>query len=147
MEFLEGGVSVIIGSCDVTGQPECVRGVGVRVESDRACLTLFLPIATGARTLQNLDANPAVAVCFSRPIDHRTLQIKGRAVAVGVAPDDARPVVERYVIAFAEATHLVGLPRALSRRLTAWPAAEVRVEVERFFQQTPGPGAGGEIAP
>jgi hypothetical protein len=104
-------------------------------------------MATGARTLQYLDANPAVAVCFSRPIDHRTLQIKGRAVGVVVAPAEARPIVERYVIAFAEATHLVGLPRALSRRLTAWPAAAVRIEVERLFQQTPGPGAGGEIAP
>lgn len=140
--FVESGVSIQVGTRDGSLVPEAVRGVGARVAPDRASLVLFVPAATGARTVANLADNGRIAICFARIEDHRTIQVKGRARAVAPASDEDREHVDRYRGEIAQNLAFFGLPARLGFRIAAWPCHAVHVGIETVWIQTPGPGAG-----
>ena len=146
VDFFEGGVYVLMGTCDAALRPEGTRAVGAVVAPDRARLTVFLNEANSDRTVANLAVNPRVAVCFTRPIDHRTVQVKGRAINVRRTLDSEKHRVERYISSFVEALYLVGVTRATAGRLAHWPSMAVEIAVEDLFHATPGPGAGGRLS-
>ena len=135
-----------MGTCDANLRPEGTRAVGAVVAPDRTHITVFLNEANSERTLANLAVNPRVAVCFTRPIDHRTVQVKGRALVVRRTLDSEKPRVERYLAAFVEALYLVGVTRATAGRLAHWPSMAVEMTVDDLFHATPGPGAGGRLS-
>lgn len=143
--FLESGVSVLVGTRDASLVPEALRAVGARVEAGGAELTVFLPARTSARTVANLRDNGRIAVCFSRPIDHRSLQVKGRVLSLRGGDAVDRAAVERYVEALAACWQEIGVPATVTRRLGRWPALAARFRVEEVYVQTPGPGAGAPL--
>lgn len=146
-EFLQSGVSILVGTRDPRLFPECMRAVGARVERGRREVTIFAPAATSAATIANLEENGRVAICFSRIEDHRSIQLKGRVVAIAPASDADRCVVERWRGEFVRNLAFVGLPPRLSLRLNSWPCRAVRLRVESIYLQTPGPGAGAPLPP
>src|SRR5262249_59424847 len=123
-----------------------VRAVGARVERGRRELTVFVPLATAATTTENLAENGRVAVCFSRVEDHRSIQIKGKAIAVALADEPDRAVIERWRGEWSRTLAFIGLPPRVTLRLSSWPAHAVRLRVEAVYSQTPGPGAGAPLA-
>ena len=142
IDFLESGVSLLVATTDPGGLPEPVRGAGAVVAADRRGFTVLVPSVTGARTRANLEAGSRIAVTFSRPIDHRGVQLKGRCLAVREATEAELEIARSYRIAFVEATHLVGMARSVSGKLRVDPCFAVDVAVEESFDQTPGPKAG-----
>ncbi|HEY6562475.1 MAG TPA: pyridoxamine 5'-phosphate oxidase family protein [Polyangiaceae bacterium] len=145
VDFMESGVSVLVASRDEDLRPECMRAVGVSVAADRQSMTLFLSEVMAGRTLENLRDNGEIAVSFSRPIDHRSLQVKGRVTALRPAMEEDRSLQDRYLIAYVEQLYLVGLPRSLARRVRSWPSVAVSLQIADVFVQTPGPGAGRRV--
>ena len=141
-ELIEGGISMLIGTRDAALRPECVRGVGTLVGPDRSTLTVFVPAELAARTLANLEDNGAIAVTFSQLSNHRTVQVKGKLRSLRRARRSERPLLERYVAAFAEQLHFTGCSRRIVRRLRYWPSVALELEIGDLFAQTPGPGAG-----
>lgn len=144
--FIESGVSVLVGTRDAKLRPFALRGMGVKVHADRKTLTLFVPDPTGGRTLADLRDNGRIALTFTRPIDHRSMQLKGKAVSFRPVTEDERPFLESYVEGWARHLEVVGLPRAIGSSLTYWPATAVDVAIEASFHQTPGPQAGHPMA-
>lgn len=144
-EFLESTVSILVGSRDDFLFPESVRAMGARVEPGGKELTVFLPEATNASTLANLRSNGRIAVCFSRPADHQSVQLKGSVREIAPAPDSDRERIERYRAGLAKALGEYGMPPRISYRVAYWPSQAVRVEIESMFVQTPGPGAGDPL--
>jgi len=144
VDLLEGGVSIFVGTSDAERRPEAIRAVGAVVAPDRKKLTVFVPVATAKRTVDNLAQRREIAVGFSRTLDHLSIQIKGRC-DVRLATDAERSVCERYLGAYVEALYVIGLPRNLTRRMTVWPAYALEVEIRDVFAQTPGPGAGQRL--
>lgn len=139
--FFASGVSIQVGTRDASLCPEDIRGMGCRVEGE-AELTVFLPDAVAEQTLANLRDNGRIAVCFTRPADHRTIQVKGRALAVVPAAPGDRADIDRYRGGLVQELGAVGIPSRLILRLSHWPCHAVRMRVEQVFVQTPGPGAG-----
>jgi len=145
VQFLESGVSMQVGTRDSCLVPEAVRAVGARaVESGRE-VVVYVPVATGARTADNLAENGRIAVCFSRMEDHRTIQVKGTVLEVRGAAAEERATVDRYRAAFGENLAFLGMPPRLSFRVASWPCHAVRFRVETVWVQTPGPGAGDAL--
>jgi hypothetical protein len=140
--FVESGVSVLVGTRDAGMRPFGLRAMGAKVHADRKTLTVFIPDQTAERTLADLRDNGRIALTFTRPIDHRSMQLKGKAIAIRAATEDERPFLESYVEGWARHLEVVGLPRAIGSRLTYWPATAVDVIVEASYHQTPGPSAG-----
>ncbi len=144
-EFLDGGVSILVGSVDEHGRPECTRGMGVEVDGDAGRLTVYVPIVGADRTLANLGLGRRIAITFSRPYDNRTCQVKGRVRATSPASAEDVARQQRWFAAYVEQLAIVGIARAATRRWRITPSVAVEVEVDELFEQTPGPGAGKRI--
>ncbi|ABC82816.1 hypothetical protein Adeh_3047 [Anaeromyxobacter dehalogenans 2CP-C] len=143
--FLESGVSILLASRDARLLPDCVRAVGARVEAGGAELTVLVPEASAGRCPGALRESGRVAVMFSRPTDHQSIQVKGQVAALAPATAEERALVERYTCALARELALVGVPPRLTLRVNRWPCLAVRLRVDGLFVQTPGPGAGAPL--
>jgi len=143
--FLEGGNSLLVGTCDAQRMPQVARAVGVKVSADRDKLTLFLPERSATRALCALGQVPLIAMTASEPPTHRTVQIKGKVLALRHPTDDEQAWVLSYPDRFADVVAYAGLARATVKRLHVWPARAVDIEITHVFDQTPGPQAGGPL--
>ncbi len=144
-EFLQSGLSILCGTRSDRLLPEACRAVGARVDAGGSELTVFLPVATAECTVANLRDNGRLAVCFSRAIDHRSVQVKGRVLTIADASEEDRREVLRYRRALAGAWAEIGIPPRITLRMAHWPCHAVRLRAEAVFNQTPGPGAGSVL--
>jgi hypothetical protein len=142
VDFLESGVSILVGTRDASLRPETLRAMGAVVDPGRSKVTLYVPQATGKSTLANLVDNGLIAVTFSRALDHRSIQIKGPCTRVRESDETDRAHQERYRALFIEGLAIVGLPRRISERAAYWPSMAVDIAVTELYEQTPGPQAG-----
>ncbi|MFC5585322.1 hypothetical protein ACFPOD_09370 [Nitratireductor kimnyeongensis] len=146
-EFCESGVSVIIAVGGRGNVPLSGQGCACRVLEGGRMRILLLRRSNQA-ILAAADQGAPVAVTFSQPHTHRSIQIKGVDVITGeCSPSDRQAAVEQ----------LAGLEQELrdvdyARRFTeAYCAVDVDdlVALDFYpvaaFVQTPGPGAGAEL--
>jgi hypothetical protein len=145
VEFFESGVSILVATRDAALRPACARGAGASVRAPEGVVTVYLPTAVAARTLANVDDNGQIAVTFSRPLTHYSIQIKGICAGTRAGTDEDRAIQQRYRAAYTEQLHAVGLPRATAARLAWWPSVAIDIAVRDFFVQTPGPNAGRRL--
>jgi hypothetical protein len=145
VEFVESGLSISVGTRDALNRPECQRVMGASVGADRKSVSLYLNRVLADRTLANLDDNRQIAAFFTRPVDHRSVQIKGTLTEWHVGTDVDRALQERYLAGFVEQLYCVMIPRAVTRRMRLWPSVVVTFAVEGLFMQTPGPAAGARL--
>jgi hypothetical protein len=145
-DFLESGVSILVGTRDMGLRPATARAMGASVGRELRTLTLYLPEATAERTLANLRDNGQIAMTFSRAIDHRSIQIKGKCTLIRAGTVEDRAVQERYRALLIESLALIGLPRSELERATYWPSVAVEVDVGELYEQTPGPQAGSPLS-
>ena len=146
VELLGSGVVISVATRDAALAPELVPAMGSRPGRDRRTLTVFVPRVLAGATLANLEDNGHLAVTATRPSDHKSLQIKGRARGVRDAADADRPMLEMLRGAMIEQLATFGMPRTITRRLTFWPSVAIDVDVNDVFVQTPGPGAGRPLS-
>lgn len=145
VEILEGGVSILVGTCDAETRPDVARGVGASVSRDRTEITIYLHETWGARALANLRARGEIAVGFSRPLDAFAMQLKGRCTRFLAPSEGDRSVVDRYHATYGEQLYMTGFPRSITKRFIFWPAVGVTFAVRDIFVQTPGPDAGKRL--
>lgn len=143
--LLEGLSVIAVGSRDAALVPSCVHAVGLAVDGSGR-ITIYIPEDAGTETLRNIGENGAVAVVFEKPITHRTVQVKGRCVAMRPASDADRAAVDGWAERFAEDVIAVGAPIPRARRLRRWPCRAVTLEVTDVFEQSPGPHAGERLS-
>lgn len=95
VDFLESGVSILVGTRNAKNEPEATRSCGAQVSKDREHVSLWFPDwAKGA--VQDIEENGHVAVCFSRMLDNYSIQLKGENATVRDAAEAERKVAERY---------------------------------------------------
>jgi len=149
--FLEGPVSVLVGTRDSRLVPEITRAWGPLVSEDRKRVSLCVPVATSRKTLDNVEGNGVIAVAFSFPTNYRTIQLKGRRATAAEPDGRDLAAVERHRDAFAAVNEPLGQPR---QRVEAFWQAEIETSAvlvkiifapEQVFDQTPGPGAGRSL--
>jgi hypothetical protein len=114
----------------------------------RTLTALIAPSATGL--VEAMLDNGRIAVTFEEIGTHETYQIKGRylshrpvqALEIEIA-DRAR---ERFIKGVRSLYPDERLAAALKASIPR-PSLAVEIEVHEVFLQTPGPGAGGRLAP
>lgn len=149
--FIEGGVSLTIGTCGLDIVPSIARAWGPLVSKDRQSVGLCVVAAASGATLDNLQHNDRAALTFSSPSDYKTLQIKGRVIGTAAADASDCVAVERHRKAFAAAVAAIGpshgFARAfIERELLSSPAlVKIVLVPEEIFDQTPGPRAGAPL--
>ena len=150
-DFLESGVSVIVGTCDAACVPEAVRAWGPRVGRDRRSISLCVALATSGRTLKNLRDGSCIAATFALPTNYKTIQLKGRCVGTAHPNRQDMAAVERHRDSFLASTGRVGVPKRFIDGLWQRELMEsalmvkIRFVAEQAFDQTPGPDAGSPL--
>lgn len=147
-EFCESGVSVVIAASTREGMPIAGRAKACRILPDGK-MRLFLAEAFNAPLLMAFDHGSPIAVTFSAPHNHRSIQVKAHAVGrVELAEGDLAEVI-RQVQAFEDDLVFVHYTRRFSQHYTAYRLEEtvaIEFSPSDAFVQTPGPGAGEQLA-
>jgi hypothetical protein len=143
--FLQSGISMHAASVASGNIPVLTRVAGCRVAPDRRIVTVYFVESQGRELLECIRATGAIAVVFTKPGSHRTVQLKGiDARAVPVHPQDA-PDVDRQVAVFDAGLHKVGFPERFGWTLAGGSPlglAAIAFTPTAAFVQTPGPSAG-----
>jgi len=149
-DFITHHVSILVASCNHARVPSITRAFGCRVSPDRRAGTLFLSVPRSTAVLRDLRDGGAIAVVFSRPSTHETLQLKSvRATIEKVKPAD-RAHMRTYGDSLAEDIREIGWVEPFVSALVAVldeEAVSVTFSPTAAFNQTPGPAAGRRLEP
>ncbi|MEW6682038.1 MAG: hypothetical protein AB1451_03815 [Nitrospirota bacterium] len=129
--------------------PSVARGYGCRISSDRRRVTVFLSVPQAEPLLRDLRAGRPVAVVFTRPKTHQTIQLKGADVKVAPLGRGDRAIMAAYADAFMAEVGAIGFKERFSRAIVSGAsgaAVGVTFTPIAAFVQTPGPGAGQRLA-
>jgi hypothetical protein len=140
--FLEEGIGVHLGTRTSDLEPNGARAVAAKVEDAGRQLVVYVPAAFADLVLPDLQSNGQAAVLFGRPIDDRSVQVKGTFVDVRDGHDDERAMVLAQWEGYMDNLGAIGIPRAVYGRCPTWPVVAIRLKVTALFEQTPGPSAG-----
>ncbi len=113
--FIARGVSVIVGTCDQHLRPSVMRAVGSQVRPDGGEVTVYLGRSQAGQLLEDLAANGRIAVVFSQPSTHRTLQLKATRVRTRPLDEADRPLLQRYLESMEHELALIGHPPPFAR--------------------------------
>ena len=143
------GISMTAASRAGANLPELGRVHGCRVAADRTRVTVLLPGDQYPGLVAAIRATRAIAVVYSLPKTHRTIQLKGTDAAVEpLAPGDAE-LAAQATESFAAGLGALGYNETMVRAAVWYePAALVAIGFTpcAAFQQTPGPQAGAPLA-
>ena len=138
-------VSIIVGSRDADNRPHVMRAVGCRLSADLRRITVFLAPSSSAQVLADLRSNASIAVVFSEPTTHRTVQFKGSdALVAPIEPGD-EAVVDRYLHSFIQEIGELGFPENVAHSILGRESDDlvaVHFTPRAGFEQTPEPTAG-----
>lgn len=150
--FMQRGVSVIVGSRSsaLPAQASLMRAVGCRVAADRRTVTVLLHAPLCRALLDDIRATGLVAVVFSQPTTHRTLQLKASNAHLGEATPQDWALASQYQQAFAREVEPLGFPKDFAMAIMGWRPADLvalHFSPAEAFDQTPGPRAGTRLEP
>jgi len=153
--MIDKGVSAIVASRDAALRPSLMRAVGSTIAPDGSEITVFLARSQSRQLLQDLAATGHIAVVFSQPSTHRTVQVKARSISGRAAGPEDLPALQRYLEAMEYEICSIGHTASIVRAMLAFDLHDlvaISFTPTEAFDQTPGPKAGtalpaGEAAP
>ncbi len=143
--LIDKGVSAIVASRDAALRPSLMRAVGAGISADGTQVTVFVTRSQSRQLLQDIAAHGEVAVVFSQPSSHRTLQLKARHARLRAAAEADLPLLQRYLASMEREVGAVGYAPNFVRAMLAHRLDDVVAigfTPEQAFDQTPGPRAG-----
>lgn len=145
--WLQGSVSIVVGSRDGRFRPHLMRGIGCRVSADRRRAVVLISAGSGQRVLDDIRANAAIAVVFTQPSTNRALQLKGSDASVAACSTDDARLAAHYLQSFVDEVGQLGFAADIARNILAHQNDLMAIEfgVDAAFDQTPGPQAGQSL--
>jgi len=146
--FIQGPVSVVVSARDANLVPDVMRGCGCRVARNRRSVTVLVEPSRSGAVLDHIRANGMVAVVFSQPSTHRTLQLKGADAQVARAGRADSVTAQGHLAAWVEDMQRIGYSAPFARAVRGEPAEIVAITFtpSAVFEQTPGPAAGRQLS-
>lgn len=148
LAFIQKGISISVASRDVRQVPSLSRALACRLSDDGSQLRIAVARSQSADLLRDLEKCRAIAVVFTEPSTHRTLQIKGRDATIGPMQPADQQAVASSAAAFAADILPLGFDQEFTARLFALEPDDgvvVSFTPETVFEQTPGPHAGAPL--
>jgi hypothetical protein len=143
--MIDQGVSTIVASRDAAMRPSLMRAVGSCITPDGGEITVYLARSQSRQLLQDLAATGQIAVVFSVPSNHRSLQVKAGSISGRAANAGDLPVLRRYLEAMEVEICSLGHQAPLVRAMLAFELDDLVAIVfspTEAYDQTPGPRAG-----
>jgi hypothetical protein len=110
---------------------------------------VYISRRQGGELLRDIEASGRIAVMFSQPSTHRTVQLKASGATLRPAGPQDRALIDRYVIGVVDDIVSVGYPAPVVRAIFAHRLEDlvaVTFTPAEAFEQTPGPRAGEPLA-
>lgn len=146
--MVDKGVSAIVSACDAQLRPSIMRAMGSSITPDGCTVTVYLVRRQSRQLLLDLAATGRIAVVFSEPLSHQTVQVKASQVRIRPAQAPDEPLLQRYRAAMEYELARVGFDARFVRAMFAWQLDDlvaISFEPEVAFDQTPGPRAGAAL--
>ncbi|APW44345.1 hypothetical protein [Rhodoferax saidenbachensis] len=146
--LIAGGISTIVSSADAALRPSIMRAVGSTITPDGRTVTVYLARRQSRQLLQDLAATGRIAVVFSQPYSHRTLQLKADSVRTRPMEDADQATLAQYLQGMEQEVTRVGFNPSFTHAMLAYAQADVvsvSFEPTEAFDQTPGPRAGERL--
>jgi len=143
--LIDKGISANVASRNAALRPSVMRAVGASISQDGTEITVFVSRSHARQLLQDIAATGEVAVVFSEPVSHRTVQVKASKAELRAAEERDLPVLRRYGQSMEHELSLVGCDLPFVHTLLAFKLDElvaVQFSPDAAFDQTPGPKAG-----
>jgi hypothetical protein len=145
--FIASGVSIVIGVVGPDGRAQTGRALAVRADGE-GTIRLIYPDEGNAAVVATARSGGPIAVTFSAPLSHRTIQIKGFSCKAEQLEPEDRISAEHQSNAFAAILRAIGYPSAFVQAFCDYGSTALCVlsfPAQAAFEQTPGPGAGQSI--
>lgn len=146
--MMDKGVSAIVSACSLDMRPSIMRAVGTAIAAGGGSVTLYVARPQSRQLLQDIASTGRLAVVFSEPATHRTLQLKATEARIRCADATDEPALARYLASMETEIEQVGYAPAFTRAMLASRLEEVvaiSFEPSQAFDQTPGPKAGSAL--
>jgi hypothetical protein len=147
--FITGAVSINVAApMAAGGAPAVNRALGCWLEPDTGAITVYLCRTAAGALLDSIETGAPVAVVFTEPSTHKSLQIKSRGAVVAPAGVAAVAVLERYRRNFGAEIQPLGFSPAFNAALLSHgdgKVAAVTFHPDDVFTQTPGAQAGDPL--
>ncbi|MRD48273.1 hypothetical protein GHT07_13365 [Caenimonas koreensis DSM 17982] len=143
LALMKRGVSCIVASRDAAMKPSVMRALASDVTN--TSITVFVARRQSRQLVQDIAANGHIAVVFSHPASHRTVQVKATRASLRNATQQDKPLFERYLASMEHELAQIHIPVPLTRAMLAHcidDVVAITFEPEQAFDQTPGPQAG-----
>jgi hypothetical protein len=143
--FATSGLMVSVAARNEANVPSVARALGCRISPDRRRVTVLLVAAQSAPVLRDLRANGRIAVVFTQPSTHRTIQLKGSDARIEAALPGDTSLVRQAAARLVRDMAAVGFPASFVETMFAHAAEDllaVAFTPAAGFAQTPGPQAG-----
>ena len=148
-DFMQSGLSITLASRDERLVASIAKGVGCRIAPARDRVTVLAFAAGTERLRGDVERCGRIAVTFSQPSTHRTVQVKGSDARVRTAAAADLALVRRHLALFADDLRTLGWgPEFVDAAFWHEGAELLAFEFtpDCAFQQTPGPAAGHVLA-
>lgn len=142
------GVSVIVASCDARQRPSIMRAVGSRIAPDASRITVYVSRRQSPQLVADVGASGRIAVVFSEPFTHRTVQLKGVQAQIRDAQAQDEPALASYLASMEVEVARVGYAPPFTRAMLAYRLDDlvaISFTPAQAFDQTPGPKAGAAL--
>ena len=96
------------------------------------------------------EQGAAIAVTFSQPINHRSIQVKGSNAGIAAPTEEDRQAAFRQMAGLREKLKAIEYPVHFADAYCHVDADDLVAfdfDLDTAFVQTPGPGAGAELKP
>lgn len=143
--FICSGLSINAASGRAGAIPNMARAVGCRVAPDYLSVTVFFANTPAAALIDDVRRSGVIAVVFTQPTTHRTLQLKGSDARIVPPEAGDLELTRRYTEAFDTELSPFGHPDRLVHTLLEFDPDDlvgVCFTPSSIFLQTPGPSAG-----
>lgn len=150
LALMARGVSVIVASANAARVPSLMRAVGSHVADGGHQVTVYVSRSQASQLLDDIASTGQVAVVFSSPASHQTLQLKSRQVTLRAMDLGDLPILQRYRESMEQEVGAVGFPPTFTHAMLAHRIDDVVAIVfrpEQAFDQSPGPRAGTPLLP
>lgn len=144
----QSGVNVSLGTLGPEGRPLSGLAVGCRVRPG-GTLRILLSRVANAAFLAALREGRPVAATFTAAPDHRAFQAKAESATIHPVGSDDLPEMDRQCALLRDGLVEIGFSPELAQGFAGFdPDSLIAIELvpARVFTQTPGPGAGAELA-
>jgi len=145
LALMARGVSVIVASANTARVPSLMRAVGSHVADGGREVTVYVSRSQAGPLLDDIAATGQVAVVFSSPASHQTLQLKSGRVSLRPMEMSDLPRLQRYRESMEQEVGAVGFPPVFTQAMLAHRIDDVVAIVfcpDQAFDQSPGPRAG-----